>query len=87
MLIRPAETATDDTWPNLRHELDRMHLDEFAGPAGRALQRTETTADHAAIFKALGVAQPKRFLGLTPAGETPQSTRRAGTTRPRPDRA
>jgi len=68
LLIRLAETATDDTWRNLRHELDRMHLGEFAGPAGRALQRTETTAAQATIFKALGVAQPKRFLGLTPAG-------------------
>ena len=68
LLIRLAETATDDTWRNLRHELDRMHLGEFAGPAGRVLQRTETTAAQAAIFKSLGVAQPKRFLGLTPAG-------------------
>ena len=68
LLIRLAETATNDTWRNLRHELDRMHLGEFAGPAGRALQRTETTAAQATIFKALGVAQPKRFLGLTPAG-------------------
>ncbi|MFN2617721.1 MAG: IS1634 family transposase [Thermoleophilaceae bacterium] len=68
LLIRLAETATDDTWRNLRHELDRMHLGEFAGTAGRVLQRTETTAAQAAIFKALGVAQPKRFLGLTPAG-------------------
>jgi hypothetical protein len=67
LLIRLAETATGDTWRNLRHELDRMHLGQFAGPAGRVLQRTETTPGQAAILKALDVAEPKRFLDITPA--------------------
>ena len=66
LLIRLAETACDDTWRNLRHELDRMHLGLFAGPAGQVLQRTETTPRQAAIFKALGVNEPKRFLAITP---------------------
>jgi hypothetical protein len=65
LLIRLAETATNDTWRNLRHELDRMHLGEFAGNAGRVLQRTELTAGQRSILKALGVAEPKRFLGLS----------------------
>ncbi|MDF1598153.1 MAG: transposase, partial [Acidimicrobiia bacterium] len=75
LLIRLAETATGDTWRNLRHELDRMHLGHFAGPAGHVLQRTETTPRQAAIFKALGVNQPKRFLDITPAStdRTPAS--------------
>jgi Transposase DDE domain len=67
LLSRLAETATGDTWRNLRHELDRMHLGQFAGPAGRVLQRTETTPGQAAILKALDVAEPKRFLDITPA--------------------
>jgi hypothetical protein len=70
LLIRLAETACSDTWRNLRHELDRMHLGEFAGPAGRVLQRTETTPGQAAILKALHIAEPKRFLGITPANHT-----------------
>lgn len=73
LLIRLAETACGDTWRNLRHELDRMHLGEFAGPAGRVLQRTETTPAQAAILKALDVAEPKRFLGIAPAGRTAAS--------------
>ncbi|MDF1597875.1 MAG: IS1634 family transposase [Acidimicrobiia bacterium] len=75
LLIRLAETATGDTWRNLRHQLDRMHLGLFAGPAGHVLQRTETTPGQAAIFKALGVNQPKQFLDITPAGtdKTPAS--------------
>ena len=36
LLIRLAETATGDTWRNLRHELDRMHLGHFAGLVCRA---------------------------------------------------
>ncbi|HVM14032.1 MAG TPA: IS1634 family transposase [Egibacteraceae bacterium] len=67
LLIRLAENATKDTWRNLRHELDRMHVGEFAGPTGRVLQRTETTPRQAQILKALGVAEPKRFLEIAPA--------------------
>lgn len=66
LLIRLAETETGDTWRNLRHELDRMHLGLFAGPAGQVLQRTQTTPAQAAIFRALHVTEPKRFLALTP---------------------
>ncbi len=36
-------------------------------PAGQVLQRTETTPGQAAIFKALGVTEPKRFLAIAPA--------------------
>ena len=68
LLIRLAETATGQTWRNLRHELDRMHLGEFTGSAGRVLQRTETTPGQAAILGALGLAEPKRFFDITPAG-------------------
>ena len=67
LLIRLAETAAGDTWRNLRHELDRMHVGEFVGNAGRVLQRTELTAGQRSILKALGVAEPKRFLDLSTA--------------------
>ena len=66
LLIRIAETATGDTWRNLRHELDRMHLGHFAGSTGHVHQRTETTLGQTAIFRAIGVPEPKRFLGITP---------------------
>ncbi len=68
LLIRVAETAGKDTWRNLRHELDRMHLGTFTGPAGRMCQRTETTPGQRAIFRALGIAEPPRFVRLEPAG-------------------
>jgi hypothetical protein len=67
LLVRIAENASGDTWRNLRFELEKLHLGRFAGSAGEVVQRTEITARQAAILKALGVAEPPRFLELSPA--------------------
>ena len=67
LLIRLAETATNDTWRNLRHELDRMHRVTLATDEGVVVQRTATTADQAAILRALKVSEPPRFFDFTPA--------------------
>jgi hypothetical protein len=64
LLIRIAENQAGDTWRNLRDELQRMHLGTFTGPAGTSHQRTELTARHRAILRALGIAQPPLFLHL-----------------------
>jgi len=66
LLIRIAETATGETWRSLAPELDKLHLGRFVGPAGEVHQRTETTTRQAAIFKALAMPEPPRFLGLKP---------------------
>jgi hypothetical protein len=44
-----------------------MHLGRFVGPAGTVLRRTETTATQQAIFRALEVEEPPRFLHLEAA--------------------
>jgi hypothetical protein len=64
LLIRIAENQTSQTWRNLRDELERMHLGTFTGPAGSSRQRTELTAAHKDILRALNVAQPPLFLDL-----------------------
>jgi hypothetical protein len=51
-LIHVAEQAPGDTWRNLRHELDRMHLGTFTGPAGTVRRRTATTAGQTTILRA-----------------------------------
>jgi len=38
-LLRVVENATDDTWRNIRHELDRMHLVTLATADGQVAQR------------------------------------------------
>ena len=65
LLVRLAEQATGDTWRNLRTELAKLHLGRFSGPAGEVAQRTELTSRQAAIFKALDVAEPPRYVRVT----------------------
>ena len=69
LLVRIAETATGDTWRNLRNELERLHLGTFAGPAGTSRQRTELTPRQKEILRALELPQPPRFLHLQPAAQ------------------
>jgi len=71
LLVRLAENATGETWRNLRFELEKCHLVRFSGPAGDVLQRTELTARQAAIFKALDVPEPPRYVRVaTPPAVT-----------------
>ena len=68
LLIRLAETATGDTWRNLRHELDRMHRFTLATSAGVVVQRTATTVGQATILRDLKVAEPPRYFDFAPSG-------------------
>jgi hypothetical protein len=76
LLIRIAENQTSQTWCNLRDELERMHLGTFTGPAGSSRQRTELTAGHKDILRALNLAPPPLFLDLQ-APEPAAARRRA----------
>ena len=67
LLIRVAENRTHDTWRNLRHELQILHLGVFRGPAGESHQRTDVTSRQAEILKALDAPEPPRFLALRAA--------------------
>jgi hypothetical protein len=67
LLVRVAETACQDSWPNLRRELDKLALGSFAGPAGSFAQRTELTATQHAMLAKLKLAEPPRLQQLTPA--------------------
>jgi transposase len=66
LLLRVAETATNDTWRNLRNELDRLHLVTLATNEGIVAQRTELTHGHKRILKALELPEPPRFYDFTP---------------------
>jgi hypothetical protein len=62
LLLRVIENGTGDTWRNVRHELDRMHLVTMETAEGRVAQRSATTAGQAEILTALDIAEPGRFL-------------------------
>ena len=66
LLIRVAETRTGDTWRNLRHELDRMHLVTFATADGRVAQRSALTSGQKTILAALDLPEPPKYLDFTP---------------------
>jgi transposase len=70
LLTRVIEVETGKTWPTIRRELERMHLGDFHGSAGRVLQRTETTPAQLETLRALGIDEPARFLTIEPAKAT-----------------
>jgi hypothetical protein len=65
LLVRVAETTTDDTWRNLRHELDRIHLVTLATADGRVAQRSTLTAGQKSILAALDLPEPPKYLEIT----------------------
>jgi len=69
LLARIAENACGQTWPELRRELDKIHVGTFTGPAGTFRQRTEITKPQAAILKAMDISAPPRIYQLKPAVE------------------
>jgi len=70
LLIRVIETAASDTWRNLRHELDRMHMVTLATTEGRVAQRSVATPGQQAILHALDLPEPPKFLDFTTGTET-----------------
>ena len=70
LLLRIAETETNDTWRNLRNELDRLHLVTLATNDGTVTQRTELTHRQRTILKALELPEPPRFHDFTVTAPT-----------------
>ncbi len=67
LLIRVIENTTGQTWRNIHHEFDRMHLVTLATGDGQVAQRSTLTAGHKAILTALDLPEPPRFFDFTPA--------------------
>jgi hypothetical protein len=57
--------AADDTWRNIRNDLDRMHLVTLATADGRVAQRSTTTPGQQAMLRALNLPEPPRFFDFT----------------------
>ena len=64
LLARITENACGRTWPELRRELDKIHIGTFTGPAGAFRQRTELTKPQRDILKALQIEPPPRIYQL-----------------------
>jgi hypothetical protein len=66
LLIRVAENRTQDTWRNLSHELQRMHLVTLATNHGTVAQRSLLTSGQQAILSRLDLPEPARFYDFKP---------------------
>ena len=64
LLARITENTCGRTWPELRRELDKIHIGTFTGPAGTFRQRTELTKPQRDILKALQIETPPRIYQL-----------------------
>jgi transposase len=67
LLIRVAETSCSDTWPNLRRDLQRLHVGTFEGPAGTFRRRTQITRAQRTILSAMKLSEPPEIQELTAA--------------------
>jgi transposase len=66
LLIRVAENRAQDTWRNLRHELQRLHLVTLAIAHGTVAQRSLLTPGQQAILRRLDLPEPPRFYDFSP---------------------
>ncbi len=69
LLLRVAETTLDDTWRNIRDELQRLHLVTLATSDGHVAQRSELTPGQRTILGTLDLPEPPRFFDFTPTAE------------------
>jgi hypothetical protein len=67
VIIRVAETRTDDTWRTIRAELGQIRQGHFRSRDGEFTQTTELTAGQQRLHSALEVPEPPRFGHITPA--------------------
>lgn len=81
LFIRVVENGVGDSWRNVRHELDRMHLVTLETAEGRVAQRSATTPGQTKTLKAVELAEAARFLDFEPRRPplSPRSRARVAT--------
>ena len=85
LLIRVVENATGDTWRNIAHELDRMHLVTLATGDGQVAQRSTThrrAEDHPRRARPARTAPVPRLHHPRPTDRPTPASPRAVVTRP-----
>ena len=67
VIIRVAETRTDQTWRTIRTELGAIRQGHFRSRDGEFTQTTELTAAQRDLHRALGLPEPPRFGHISAA--------------------
>ncbi|ODA40851.1 Mobile element protein [Desulfosporosinus sp. BG] len=65
LLVRIAEVNTHQTWPQLRSELEDMHLIEYESTDGKVYQRTEITEGQKRILFLLKIPEPAKIQDIS----------------------
>ena len=71
VIVRLAETRTDETWRTIRTELAQIRQGHFRSADGEFTQTTELTTHQQDLHHKLGIPEPPRF-GRISAAATPQ---------------
>ncbi|MGG6440159.1 IS1634 family transposase [Saccharococcus caldoxylosilyticus] len=66
LLVRIVEIRTNESWPKVREECQRLTLGHFSSKYGDLYQRTELTAKQGQTFAALGLEPPPKILDIHP---------------------
>ena len=69
LLIRVAENRTQQTWPRIRRELQRLVLVDLGGPAGHVSQTSKPTPAQSQLFEALQVPAPIRVRAASSSSQ------------------
>ena len=69
LLIRVAENRTQQTWPRMRRELQRLVLVDLSGPAAQVSQTSKPTPAQTQLFEALRVPSPLRVWSASSSGK------------------
>jgi hypothetical protein len=65
-IVRIVEIRTNESWPKVREECQRLALGHFSSKYGGLYQRTELAAKHGQTFAALGMEPPPKILDIHP---------------------
>ncbi len=69
LLIRVAEKRTQQTWPRIRRELQRLVLVDLSGPAGQVSQTSKPTPAETQLFETLQVPAPIRVRAASSSSQ------------------
>lgn len=67
LMIRLLENRTDQTWNQIRRQVQRIHQVTLAGDDGTVQTLTRPTAEQNQLFATAGLQAPKRLTAMTPA--------------------
>lgn len=76
LLERIVEIRANDTWRNVRAELERVKVVEYDRGEARVLQTTELQPETIALLRKLRVADPAKLLSVGPIPPEGQTTKR-----------